>query len=321
MTMRLLNLLLKPLGIQAMGRSRRDATRSAAHPEILAYLRGHDDRLRALRAEYLAFAEQNHTVWSPRKVDRGIDLTRFRGDNKFLYQERGTTEVQYLETLRYVMDQDKLGLVDRLTEDGAFGCHCVETAEGRRVSRDWLDSILEINFLEGALGISQLPSFKVLDVGAGYGRLGHRLAEAFPKVLVSCADAVAESTFLQEFYVGFRSVQDRVSVLTLPDAASLGPESGFDLAVNIHSFHECPAQWIDWWLGLLARCRIRYLFLVVGLEQGAVSREADGTHVDFLQNIEAHGYGLIHEQEKYDGSASAQRLGVFPARYYLFERG
>ncbi|MHC4853914.1 MAG: class I SAM-dependent methyltransferase, partial [Planctomycetota bacterium] len=272
------------------------------------------------RAEYRRFAEQDHTVWSPRKVSRGIDLTRFRADNKYIYQGRGAAWFQYLETARYVARHDRLGLGDRITEDGAFGCCCVETDDGRKVSRDWLDSILEINFLEANLGLSRQPGFRVLDVGAGYGRFAHRLVEAFPQVSVCCTDAVAESTFLQEFYVKFRSIEDRVRVLTLPDAADLGPASGFQLAVSIHSFHECPIRWIDWWLRLFERCRIRYLFVVVGLAQGTVSREADGTHVDFLTHIRERGYGLLKEQPKYAGDEIATRLGLFPACYYLFDR-
>ena len=45
----------------------------------------------------------------------------------------------------------------------------------------------------------------MLDIGAGYGRLAHRMSAAFPQLEdYCCVDAVPESTFLSEYYLRHR---------------------------------------------------------------------------------------------------------------------
>ncbi len=101
---------------------------------------------------------------------------------------------------------ERLGLLERLDEDGLFGVHTF-IVDGRRVSRDLLDSALELAFLDRHLGISRPPVQTILDIGAGYGRLAHRAVTAFPEtVRYLCTDAIATSTFLCESYLGFRGV-------------------------------------------------------------------------------------------------------------------
>jgi hypothetical protein len=72
------------------------------------------------------------------------DLSSFRGDNMWVNQLDNTHlhERAYLLTTYYVLANDRLGLMQKFTEDGAFGAVTFEMA-GRRVSRDLLDSILE----------------------------------------------------------------------------------------------------------------------------------------------------------------------------------
>jgi 2-polyprenyl-3-methyl-5-hydroxy-6-metoxy-1,4-benzoquinol methylase len=67
-----------------------------------------------------------------------------------------------------------------LEEDDDFGAEVFDF-HGKVVSRDLLDSIIEINFLDRHLGFSSRRAVNVLDIGAGYGRLAHRMATAFPK--------------------------------------------------------------------------------------------------------------------------------------------
>ena len=55
-----------------------------------------------------------------------------------------------------------------------------------------------------------------------------------------CVDAVAISTFICEYYLGFRGADDRASVVPLDELDSLLALQPIDLAVNIHSFSECP---------------------------------------------------------------------------------
>jgi hypothetical protein len=163
------------------------------------------DRLAELRRQTDSIPEMQHSVWSRDSVG-AMDPARFRSDNMYVYQD--VEDVRYLATAAFVREHDRLGLVERCTEDGAYGCKTVDI-DGWRVSRDLLDSIIEINFLAAQPGVFDRGQVQVLDIGAGYGRLAHRLATGVPNVkTVFCADGIPESTVLQEFYARFRGVSD-----------------------------------------------------------------------------------------------------------------
>ncbi|TMA35013.1 MAG: putative sugar O-methyltransferase [Deltaproteobacteria bacterium] len=152
------------------------------------------------------------------------------------------------------------GCSDALTEDGAFGAVTFEI-DGRRVSRDLLDSALEIEALAAWLGADALAAARVLDVGAGYGRLAHRLCSWAPRARVVATDAVPLSTFPCEYYLGHRGCTN-AQVGPLDEAEALIARGGFDLAVNVHSFGEAPRAAVAWWLERIAAAGVPRLFIV-----------------------------------------------------------
>ena len=120
------------------------------------------------------------------------------------------TDLKFYIFTRHVRDKDQFGLLDSLVEHGDFGCSTFEYAGIGLVSRDLLDSVLEISFLERHLGIFERNDIRVLDIGAGYGRMAHRLLTAHPRIeSYACVDAVPESTFLSEFYLKHRGLDHR----------------------------------------------------------------------------------------------------------------
>jgi hypothetical protein len=193
--------------------------------------------------------------------------------------------------------------------------------DGRRVSRDLLDSALELAFLERHLGLSQGPKRTILDIGAGYGRLAHRAASAFPdNVRWLCTDAIATSTFLSEYYLGFRALGDAARVIPLHELGAAIRPGEVDIAVNIHSFSECAPAAIDAWMAFLAANRIGHLMVV----PNAVSADgAEGitmrtnTGQDFSAIVRRHGYVLAASEPKY-ADPVVQEYGVSPAAYLLF---
>jgi FkbM family methyltransferase len=260
------------------------------------YLCESNVRLAELRTAYAALdvPAVDHHVWSPDRVSSLVTLRYFRGDNLYVwhYPEHPRAMALTLATyLRYVEDTAPPELLQKLSEDGAFGCWTVDIKGFGKVSRDLLDSINEISFLDRHLGLCARDSVRVLDIGAGYGRMAHRLTVALPAVSdYCCVDAVPESTFLSEYYLRFRGVTPTARVLGLHELdASLTP-GGFDLAVNIHSFSECTLAAIEWWLALVRRLEVPYLFVVPNEAEGIVSREVDGDCLDALPCFTAAGY-------------------------------
>lgn len=287
------------------------------------YLRPDNPRLLELRSRYASMECEavDHSLWNGEYTSQ-IDLKHFRSDNPYVWQERdGNAEINYLLTALYLKSVDALELFRLLREDGLFGARVSCFDDDMLLSRDLLDSVSEILFLEKSIHISKVQNLSVLDVGAGYGRFAHRLCEALPSVeRVISTDAVAESTFLSEYYLRVRGVAERAPVVPMDEVEQFITENEVNLATNIHSFSECRLSSICWWLDLLSKHRVQYLFLVPNSDEDGrlLTRERTGLRLDFMPEILSRGYRLTSKRPKY-ASPSIQKYGVSPTHYYAFE--
>ncbi|HJS45954.1 MAG TPA: class I SAM-dependent methyltransferase [Rhizomicrobium sp.] len=147
----------------------------------IEYLQWSNPSLLSLENRYANHPASSHTQWNSEILQAQIDLKNFRGDNHYVYQTRySPTAATYYVTAYYARDTDKLDLFGRLKEDGIFGAYTLPFDNDYVISRDLLDSINQANVIARLLQLSANDSFKVLDIGAGYGRLAHRLAEGLP---------------------------------------------------------------------------------------------------------------------------------------------
>lgn len=296
---------------------------------LLAQLNRHNQRLLELKQRYRALKHpaMAPSLWTDTYVSADLNLSNFRGDNAYLWQTRGmneaglqSLEMKYLLTLFYTKTIDRLNLLDTLSEDTRFGVFACRFNNDLLFTRDLLDSIIEINFLEEHLGISSWTGSNTLDIGAGYGRLAHRLVCACPKLgTVYCTDAVPESTFLSEFYLRFREVEKRTCVIPLDEVEVALTDKPIQLVTNIHSFSECPLSAIRWWLDLVVKHKVPYLFIIPNDGDVTQSRESDGTHLDFMPEILSRGYRLRIKRPKYLDSILHSHC-LHPSYFFLFER-
>lgn len=322
----LANTVLRPLGAEVVSSDEMRNLREELYPPRFVppsvslpegareYLRPDHPRLLELKGRYRGHPASVHSQWAEGgDYLRGeLDIVSFRSDSAYLFQRRMAGDAQYLLAAYYARAHDPLGLWGRLADDDLFGNYTVEFDAGRVVSRDLIDSLIEINFLHGEVG---LEGATVLDVGAGYGRLGHRMSEAVSTASFYCTDAVPESTFLSEYYLRFRG--SRAAVLPLDEVEGFLGSRRVDLATNIHSFSECTLASVEWWLDLLASNGVRRLFLVPNTPE-PLSTEPDGSRVPLLPHIERRGYREARRVSKYSESGAA-RHAPFAATYYLFE--
>jgi SAM-dependent methyltransferase len=279
------------------------------------FLSEDNPRLRELREAYasLDLPALDSSRWTRAAVAEGLDLRWFRGDTLITWhyrESRRVTELKYFVLARYVQDRDPRGLLAKLGEDGAFGCWTFSYPGYGRVSRDLLDSVNEISFLERELGLSSQERFSVLDIGAGYGRLAHRMAGAYPQLDdYCCVDAVPESTFLSEYYLRHRSCSPPARIVSLDALDSDLRPGAFDLALNIHSFSECPLAAVEWWVEMLGRLRVRHLLVVPDDPARLLTLEPDGsTRLDFAPALERAGYRLSRREPVIDDAAVAELL-------------
>jgi len=295
-------------------------------PGAEAELSPDSPRLAELRAAYAALdvPALRASRWRREAVEDFLDLRFFRGETLITWhyrEARRITELKFYVLLQAVRDRDALGLLDRLDEDGAFGCWTHDYPGHGRVSRDLLESVNEINHLERALGLSDRDGFSVLDVGAGYGRLAHRMAEAFPGTLrdYCCVDAVPESTFVSEYYLRHRGCVPPARVVRLDEVDAALRPGDFDLAVNVHSFSECPLAAIEWWVERLARLEVPSLLVVPNEPDRLLSLEADGSREDFAPVLARAGYALSASEPVLADPAARELVGVHD-RFHLFSR-
>lgn len=290
-------------------------------PGAAEYLSATNARLPALQRRYAAFDTRvtEPLVWTDYKL-RPEDIPWFRGDNAYVWQLRGRNmnEMGYALATYFLLSEDTTGLFGRLQEDGLFGNFTFEIA-GQTVSRDLLDSIAEIWFLDRHLGLSTRQDFSVLDIGAGYGRLAHRMTAALPNLLhYYCADAIAVSSFICDYYLGFRGIRERASSVPLDEIEQTLASRRIDLAVNIHSFSECTERAIRWWLDRLAHYRVPYLMVVPNHFDRATGRLLTNDGGDMNALILDAGYRQWVIEPKY-GDPVVQKYAINPAWYGLFK--
>jgi putative sugar O-methyltransferase len=295
-----------------------NSTQLAVKELTYHYLQPNNPRLEELRRRYQNHPATRHSLWSPQYIKTQLQLDKFRADNLYLHQCRSANKNSYLLTARYVQSVDKLGLLGVLKDDELFGNYLV-SFNGLQVSRDLLDSALEINFLNDHLRIANGKPV-ILDIGAGYGRLAYRLIQALPNVEgVLCTDAIPESTFLSEFYLRFRGCHSKAEVVPLDQVEARLRKQRIDIAVNVHSFSECTLDSVRWWLDLITAKRIPFLFIVPNGDALDTS-EANRTHLNYVSLLLTRGYRLIARQPNYAQSQQVQRYGLYPSHYYLFAR-
>jgi FkbM family methyltransferase len=287
-----------------------------------AFLSPDNPRLLELQRQYkeLDLPAIRHHLWVSSRVTAHVDLKYFRGDNLYVWHYPEHPRAMALKLfvyLRYIEGRGGGRLLRALPEDGAFGCWTAEVAGFGKVSRDQLDAANEILFLERELGLLSRERLRVLDIGAGYGRLALRMAQAVPGLTdYCCVDAVPESTFLSEFYLKFRGCSPPARTVPLPEFSRLEPDQ-FDLAVNIHSFSECTIEAIHWWVQEIRRLRIPHLFVVPNEADGILSSEPDGSYHSALPVLEEAGY-LPVTKERAIGDQAVRHLARIMDNFYLF---
>lgn len=288
-------------------------------PVARSWLTPDNPRLAELRATYATLdpAVTSPLIWADDIVSER-DLRLFRGDNAFVYQLGGLryNELSYALTAYYTMSAREGPLLDRMSEDGDFGAYTIRIG-GKSVSRDTLDSAREIDFLLSHARVDH-PRLRVLDIGAGYGRLAHRLTETVgDRVEVFATDAFPFSTFVSEFYLRHRG--GRATVVSLDKVEAFLEETPIDVAVNIHSFSECTLEAIEWWVSRLAQRQVRYLMIIPNNSDGPSLLPCmtnDGHDMEIL--FRKHRYRKIVSEFRYSDPI-VQRFGLDPAQLNLFE--
>ncbi len=248
-----------------------------------------------------------HSLWT--HFQNSIDLDNFRGESQYLSQLHNTNKEQY-EALYSYLKKIAPEFLSKMTEDKAFGVNYCEI-DGRKITRDLLDSANELAFIDRNIGLKNLNT--VLDIGAGYGRFTHRLYEVAPHIKSYCFDAIDVSTECCTKYLKYRNVPATV----VPFDPMLSPVKA-DLAVNIHSWSECTREAISFWLQFLQDSKVSKIMVVPHTDDFAALehwKEGGDTYVSYYDLFFQYGYREIVREKKFPVSVN----GMYPTIYTIFE--
>lgn len=294
-------------------------------PSSAAALTPSNPRLQDLRRRYhgLDLPPLRASRWNPDAIDGFLDHRYFRGDTLITWHYRElvrATRMKYFVYATYVREHDENGLLTRLHEDGAFGCWTFRYPGHPVYSRDLLESVNEIGFLERNLTLSARAQFSVLDIGAGYGRLAHRMTTAYDNIAdYCCIDAVPDATFLCDYYLRHRGCTPVARSVPLDEIADATAKGTFDLAINIHSFPECTHDAVSWWIDRVDELDVPALLVVPNEPGRLLTLETDGSRRDFMPLLGAAGYRLEHVEPIVLDPAVRELVGVHD-EFFLFAR-
>ncbi len=282
-------------------------------PGAEAYLRPDNPRLEELR-RINAIAGVPFAVSGQDELG-GEELRWFRGDTRLRSDPAELPRAARLKVfilLDHLRQLDGPELLERLREDGLFGCWTYDYPALPRVSWELLTSITVLLFLERELGILGREGLRVVDLQAGYGGLAHRLTTAAALSDMCCLDTRAEATFLCEYYLHLRGCAPARAV-ALGEASGL--DGKFDLAIGAGGFVNRPREDLRWWVERLRAWDVRTLLLLSGQLK---TLEPDGLRLDFMPVLAEAGYRLIREEPVIDDPA-VRAMVKLHARFLLFE--
>ena len=229
--------------------------------------------------------------WQQRVKD---SLPNFCSHPIFVDQSQSETEFQSVADYVFERTGGRIDSDGKL-RDAEYGARVVETTRGK-LTRMWLDSAVEIEFLSRHM--PEDAGGRILDIGAGYGRLAVALGSLDPDRYV-CVDPVSISTQICRTYCNIFA--PKVEVPSLPDFLAIHNAGGykFDLAINVHSWNECTREQISAWFDILDELKCPLLFTV---SHGDNAGKIEGSYYawepgrpSFRPLIEAR-YDLIAEE-------------------------
>ncbi|OKI62374.1 putative sugar O-methyltransferase [Micromonospora sp. CB01531] len=203
---------------------------------------------------------------------------------KIGYWDPRVNGVRYLKSLMYILAD---GLSDenwkrlRSIRNRTVGEPITITFDGEPVCMDYLQSVLELDFIAGNV---ELEGTRVLEIGAGYGRTCHTILSNHDVREYHIID-LPNSLTLSTRYL--RSVLDaeqfaKVRFTSIGDVDEQYTATDFDLTINISSFSEMTAETVDDYLAMID-ARSRYFYI----------RDAVGKYLDSSLNGNSDGYEVV----------------------------
>jgi putative sugar O-methyltransferase len=183
---------------------------------------------------------------------------------------------------QYAALSDQLGCL-RLAEP-SFGKPMPVWLHGRLISQCIANAAMDMNAMASVIPLDKVR--RVLEIGAGYGRLAYLFTSLFPDVEYTIAD-ISPALAVAKNYLP--AVSKGKFSFVLPHHLDALADHSFDLVINVSSFDEMPAPVQDHYLKRIDRLCRGHLYL------SGYARHTDGrVGLDAL-NYPAR-WSVLHDQ-------------------------
>lgn len=184
--------------------------------------------------------------------------------------------LDYIELLlllyRFAQSKDDERILEK-TEESAYGNPIAIKIDGKRISQDLPNTVVEINTFIPFIPDAEKNALNVAELGAGFGRVGSVLLQTYKNIRYTIVDIppalYVSQTFLENVFPEkkiffFRNFSNWDEVkeefcdadikFLLPHQIELIPEKFFNLFINISSMHEMKLVQIKNWFYQIDRC-------------------------------------------------------------------
>ncbi len=171
---------------------------------------------------------------------------------------------------QFAETEDLLGCFEKVTEP-IFGSPMPVPYKGKIISQDLALGCMEINRIASKIPMGKIR--RVLEIGAGYGRLAYLFHEMFPDIEYTILDippTLAISQNYLELVLGPQIVSrfsetpsftDHRMKFLLPYQMHLIPSGHYDLVINISSLDEMSPDQVREYFDLIERINPSWLYL------------------------------------------------------------
>ncbi len=218
----------------------------------------------------------------------------------------------YLASLYdYISQNDHLGILDKIKEP-KLGNPFVVKYKGKLISQDLCNSIYE--FYSITEGNNFSGKVKIVELGAGYGRLGYVFLKMLPDSSYCIID-IPPALFIAQNYLSrvfpkekvfkfrpfqsFKEVkkefeQSRIQFI-MPHQIELLPNKYFDLSINISSLHEMTREQIRNYLKQINRLCKGYFYT----KQWRKSHTKDNKFISQNEYPIPKGWKIINRRDRH----------------------
>ena len=187
-------------------------------------------------------------------------------------EEKWTKYTQFLSMLwEFTIRNDRLKLLDNLDEPSLGNPVAIEYKK-RKVTQDICNSVIEVNTIMKFIHPSPEKKLRVVELGAGHGRVSNVLLNAVRNIQIVIVD-IPPALYVSQWYLtnlfpkhrvfkfrdfsSYREVQEDFEESSLaflsPAQVEYLPDRMFDLFINISSLQEMTPAQIDNWFGQIDR--------------------------------------------------------------------